>query len=350
MRFDWLESMRSVRSDFRAGDWVEVKSADEILATLDDQASVEGLPFMQEMLQYCGRRFQVYRSAHKTCDTITTGVSRSVSNAVHLTGLRCDGSAHGGCQAACLFFWKEVWLKPVFGPEATTAATPAEVSQVALAARAGCGAVPLKRATQAANSTGSEERYRCQATDLLKASSPLHWGDPRQYINDVVSRNVRLRDLILYGLLAAYNAVMRLHWRLRFYLYPRVRGLARGTTPTMELNLQPGELVEVRSWEEIMRTINEHNRNRGLSFDVEMVPFCGRKFRVRSRVEKIINERTGKMIRIPTTCVILEGVTCGGCLSRKRLFCPRSIYPYWHEIWLKRVECQRVGTPASQSC
>jgi len=33
----------------------------------------------------------------------------------------------------------------------------------------------------------------------------------------------------------------------------------------------------VRSREEIMRTLNVHDRNRGLSFDPEMVPYCGQK-------------------------------------------------------------------------
>ena len=37
---------------------------------------------------------------------------RRVDHAVHLE-TRCDGSAHGGCQASCLLFWKDAWLKPV---------------------------------------------------------------------------------------------------------------------------------------------------------------------------------------------------------------------------------------------
>jgi len=81
------------RLDLRAGDWVEVRSVEEILATLDDLGSLDGLPFMPEMLQYCGRRFQVFKSAHKTCDTIATYRNRRMNNAVHLEGLRCDGAA-----------------------------------------------------------------------------------------------------------------------------------------------------------------------------------------------------------------------------------------------------------------
>jgi hypothetical protein len=33
-----------------------------------------------------------------------------MTDTVHLSDLRCDGSAHAGCQAGCLLFWKEAWL------------------------------------------------------------------------------------------------------------------------------------------------------------------------------------------------------------------------------------------------
>src|SRR6267154_4453392 len=109
----------------RAGEWVEVLSAEEIFSTLDSNHCLDGLPFMPEMLQYCGRRFRVFKSAHKTCDTIQDWKTmRSMPQAVHLAGLRCDGSAHGGCEAGCLLFWKEAWLKPVGGPATPSAARP----------------------------------------------------------------------------------------------------------------------------------------------------------------------------------------------------------------------------------
>ena len=74
-------------------------------------------PFMPEMLQYCGKRFRIYKSAHKTCDTVQNYKIRRITNAVHLEGLRCDGAAHDRCQAGCLLFWKKARLKPVRGPE-----------------------------------------------------------------------------------------------------------------------------------------------------------------------------------------------------------------------------------------
>lgn len=324
---------------------MEVRSADEILATLDDQGRLEALPFMPEMLQYCGKRFRVFKSAHKTCDTINKTGNRGMTNAVHLEGLRCDGQAHGGCQAGCLLFWKEAWLKRVRGPESDedSKQLPSRTLRGSGSAGPRCDLEVLARTTRvpAGNKGNGEETYCCPATELFRATTPLRWWDPRHYMKDLTSRNMRLRDLVRYVMIATYNAIMRLHGRGR--PYPYIRGLAGEKTPTGVLDLQPGEWVQVRSKDEIMRTINENLRNRGLSFDGEMVPYCGKTFRVLRRVERIINEKTGKMINIPNDCIILDGVVCGGCLSRNRLFCPRSIYPYWHEIWLKRVEQAEAG-------
>ena len=132
-----------------------------------------------------------------------------------------------------------------------------------------------------------------------------------------------LWDFLRYGMLAAIKAGMRQHWRLGQYL--KIRGSAGDMPPTAQLDLRPGELVQVRSKKEILRTLNDYSRNRGLSVDVEMMPYCGRTFRVLARVEKIIYEKTGRTMRLPGACIILEGVTCGGCLSTNPLFCPRTI-------------------------
>src|SRR4051794_621779 len=106
------ESALNQELRLKVGDWVEVRPKEEILATLDANGELEGMPFMPEMLAHCGQRFQVYKSAHKTCDTVFPVRGRRVHAAVHLS-TRCSGDAHGGCQAACLLFWKNAWLKRV---------------------------------------------------------------------------------------------------------------------------------------------------------------------------------------------------------------------------------------------
>ena len=316
----------------RAGDWVEVLSAPEILATLDDAQSLEGLPFMPEMLQYCGRRFRVYKSAHKTCDTIGTYAIRRMSGAVHLEGLRCDGEAHAGCQAGCLLYWKEAWLK-------RTKPGPATTDEPRSTSTGGVEWAVLMKGTRVPTNPGEAERFRCQATDLLKFTTEVRrrgrW-DPRLYIKDLTSGNVTLAEFVKYGLFAMVNAFTE---RWLGYRYPHLCGRAGKQTPTAKLDLQAGEFVRVRSRDEIMATLGPNMKNRGLHFDVEMAPFCAMgSERVLTRVERIVDEKTGLLVELPNPCLILDGVTCSGLLSSSRMFCPRNIYPFWREVWLERVD------------
>ncbi len=56
--------------NLKAGEWVEVRTQDEILATLDQNGRLGNVPFMPEMLEYCGKQFRVHRRTDKTCDNI----------------------------------------------------------------------------------------------------------------------------------------------------------------------------------------------------------------------------------------------------------------------------------------
>jgi len=95
----------------KAGEWVQVRSKEEILATLDADGRLDEMPFMPEMLRYCGARMMVGKRAHKTCDPAVGIGGLKMANTVHLSNIRCNGAAHDGCEAGCLIFWKEAWLR-----------------------------------------------------------------------------------------------------------------------------------------------------------------------------------------------------------------------------------------------
>jgi hypothetical protein len=297
---------------------------------LDERGDSERLPFMPEMLPLCGKTFRVSARADKTCDTVNlTGCSREMSHTVHLVEARCDGSAHGGCQAGCQFFFKESWLERLEGDAADAPAAIPEASDVAaLAAR-------IEPSTTTAPGV-----YRCQATALPDASRPM--AGMRHYLRDVQTGNVPARlfaRAVLIGIFDRFQAFSR-H---RLPGWARYRGGAnqpdvRGTltrTPTEKLDLQPGELVEVRSLAEIIATLDINQRNRNLWFDREMVRYCGRRFRVQSRVDRLLDEKTGEMIVTKTPCLILDGAVCVGDYHK---LCPRQDHAFFREIWLKRVE------------
>jgi hypothetical protein len=333
----------------RVGDLVEVRSEQEVFATLDEQGTVDGMPFMPEMLEYCCKRFRVEKRADKTCNTITVMESRRIYDAVHLEGLRCDGSAHGGCQAQCLLYWKEAWLIRVKEGKTDSSRSPTPGGLAHYSLRFDRPRLnELTRHPLSSNDSGIA--YRCQATDLLKASESLPWWNIGQYMRDVWSGNVGVMDLVKVALFRIFQKTLRITaYRAQIRAYNCFQSWRGGTqypyhwgtldkTPCETLGLQPGDLVQVKSYEEILATLSTKNRNLGLRFDAEMVPYCGSVRRVRARVERIIDERTGHMITFPRDCLILDGVICRAQYSERRLFCPRSIYPYWREIWLKRAE------------
>jgi hypothetical protein len=308
------------------------------------------MPFMPEMLRFAGQRFQVTASAHKTCDTARRTGGRRLRQAVHLADLRCDGSAHGGCQAECLLFWKTSWLKPVAGVPPTSPDSAPLLGTL------------LEQNTGALQENG-KIRYRCQALRLFDATEPLAWWDIRQYWQDVSSGNVRLSYALSTLFLSWVFNLRRLPfgYRANVWIYGKVHQLVRGQpdphlhgtiptgqpTPDERLHLQVGEVVEIRSKAEIEKTVNGENRNRGLNLDEEMTTFCGGRYRVTTRVNRIINEQTGEMTEFNNPCIVLDGVVCKGEYAAMRLMCPRRITAYWREIWLKRVEPGDAAPPGA---
>jgi len=101
------------------------------------------------------------------------------------------------------------------------------------------------------------------------------------------------------------------------------------------LDLQPGEFVQVRSLEEILSTLDENGKYKGLLFMPEMEEFCGKKYRVFKKVRSITLEFNGEVRILRSPTVFLEGVYCDG---KRHHACDRSCLLFWREAWLKRVE------------
>jgi hypothetical protein len=342
--------------NLKAGDWVEVRTREEILATLDENGCLENLPFMPEMFAFCGQRLRVYKRAHKTCDTVNDYKGRRMKDAVHLEGVRCNGQSHGGCDASCLIYWKTAWLRT---PDQTDAVSNSRQNERPQTIRK----IPAHRCTEADVLAAvrkhpvdeSKPAYVCQATQVPAATEPLPWWDWKQYLADYTSGNVKLGRMVksflymfyLHGLINLGIGIgAPLRWiydrgqSLRGGVpYPRHTGkLPPGTrTPAVKLDLQPGEWVRVKSFDIIRETCDQENMNRGMRWDAELVPYCGGTYQVLKRVSKIINEKTGEMQEMKSPCLILDSVICQARYSENRLFCPRSIYSFWREIWLERV-------------
>jgi len=324
----------STAQDLRAGDLVEVLSAAEIVASLDAEGACESLPFMPEMLQFCGRRFRVFKRATKVCDTIDKTGFRRMKRTVLLDGVRCDGADHGGCQAGCMILWKEQWLRPIAVGDSANLLTIDARTGVSHGNRDEAVHRRLMEHTRVMKQPSSgHDVYRCQITALKKASLELPWWDLRTYLEDVSSRNRRLGEVITGLLIMLFNWAQR---KRGGNVYPYMEVGILKKTPVDSKNLQVGDKVKVKSMEEIQATLDDKYKNRGLMFDVGMARYCGHTFRVAGRATRIIHEKSGEMIHASEAnpMIILDGVICNADYQK---FCARSEYVFWREIWLDRV-------------
>lgn len=305
----------------RPGEWVEIRSLGQILPTLDANGTMDGVPFMPEMAAYCGQRVRVFRRIEKLNDWIHSAGLKRMHDLVLLEGLRCDGSAHGGCQANCHLRWRESWLRRA-SPEPAAPRDAADASGLSDA-----GLMALCTRDDGAGGT----RYVCQATELTAGGTSIAWGGPRHYVRDFMQGNVRLKPFLVGVSVACFNWVQRKRRGADFPLYV---GRAGEATPTAALDLQPGERVRVKPKREIEATLNAASRNRGLYFDQDMLRWCGGEYTVRARLERVIVEKTGKLLELKTPCIVLEGVTATGEYLG---FNPEDERIFWREIWLERV-------------
>ena len=291
-----------------------MRGLNEIRATLDERGMLDGMPFMPEMERFAGRRARVWRRADRIC-VEGSPTHRELRDTVFLEDLRCDGSAHAGCQRACLLLWNEAWLRRPGGflPPAPPPPPPENTTPL-----------PAAEGTL----------FFCQSTALLAASLPLPLWHPRQYLRDLLTGNLTVSELF-------FSLAGNVRHKLAA-LASRGRRAARpARTPSERLGLAVGEWVEVKSLEQIEATLDARQMNRGLSFSPSMTAYCGRRFRVSRRLERMIRETSGEM-RDLTDTVVLETVVCDGFCTRG---CPRANVLYWREAWLRRAPPPSVSAP-----
>jgi hypothetical protein len=300
---------------FEVGEVVEICSWETIQQTLDARGTLDGVPFMREMLPHCGQRVRILRYVDKVYDYGKSKTLRRVNDCVLLVNLRCDGSAHGGCQARCSMFWKTAWLKRPGAPDNTA---PARSDR--------------DRTTEGvakAMTEQYEEPYTCQYTEVAAASSPMKWWDIRKDLRPLLSGNVSLPAFVVALLTRAFNRVQGLRGGVPF---PQVSNSGQSKTPVVTKNMRTSDAVAVLSMQEIGQTLDAGSRNRGLWFDREMTKHCRQSYKVLQRVDRIIDDATRRMVPMKTPCIVLEDVVATGEFLH---FCAQQEYLFWREAWLR---------------
>jgi hypothetical protein len=244
---------------------------------------------------------------------------RRLDDAVLLVGLRCDGSAHGGCEAACYLIWKTDWLEPITS--------------------SGALSMPAASKHDAVAAAGPDARYSCQYTELTTASQPIAGIGLRGWFGPLVVGNVTLAAFWVAALTRIFNNIQR---RRGGAAFPTKPPFGAEKLPVVE-PLKPGDWVHVKLPHEIARTLDKNSKNRGLWFDDDMLKYCGKRLQVRARITKIIDVGSLGMIPMKTPCIALEDAHYSGEFQG---FGEQHDYLYWREAWLE-PEPPPVGQPAT---
>ena len=108
--------------------------------------------------------------------------------------------------------------------------------------------------------------------------------------------------------------------------------------PTIEsqaTRLKAGDLVRVRSREEIAATLNSWNELRGCMFMEDMWQYCGTTQSVLKSVERFVDERDYRVKRA-RGLILLEGLICEGTPDYGR--CDRACFYFWRQEWLEKID------------
>ena len=119
---------KSDSENLQAGDWVRVRSHQEIQATLNDGKTPDGLGFIDApMRKYCGKTLRVARVLEHFYDETKDKMWKK-RRTLLLEGAACDSSqlSKGHCDRGCLLFWNEAWLERADAPAGYEAAPGGE--------------------------------------------------------------------------------------------------------------------------------------------------------------------------------------------------------------------------------
>jgi hypothetical protein len=124
----------------------------------------------------------------------------------------------------------------------------------------------------------------------------------------------------------AYYTSMR--WRGDSSLQTKAREFAP------EIPFVKGDLVRVRSYEEILSTLDPFKELKGCAFLPEMMQYCGTTQLVLKSMQVFLDERDYK-VKKARGVILLENVICNGTPAFGP--CDRCCFLFWREEWLEKA-------------
>lgn len=162
------------------------------------------------------------------------------------------------------------------------------------------------------------------AKGLCQLSVIAHAQEPLSPVEKAAQLTVRIRRALARRLHRLVNSVVEPPERKLRVIRPESRpGIV----------FMEGSLVRVKTLEEIEKTLDVGRKCRGLTFMEPMAAYCGQVLTVRKRVDRMYDEKTGKLVKLKDV-VLLEGAICEGKGTFAEETCDRSCFFFFKTDWL----------------
>jgi hypothetical protein len=139
-------------------------------------------------------------------------------------------------------------------------------------------------------------------------------------------------------LAAPWNHYVKKWLKRAYYLSMRWSGVsARQITANKFAPASPfmdGDLVRVRSREEILATLDPFNELKGCAFLQKMYQYCDTQQRVFKSMHSFLDERDYKLKKVRGV-ILLENIICTGTAAFGQ--CDRCCFLFWREEWLEKI-------------
>ena len=160
---------------------------------------------------------------------------------------------------------------------------------------------------------------RCQIFELSAITKPL------SFFRYVLQRVKKVRHAIIRRCYFSMAIVRRIFFK-------KSRSLSNVQSLIV---FHIGEVVKVRSKEDVMATLDNWKKLKGCGFMTEMEQYCGTIQRVKKQVRNFMDERD-YLVKKCKNMYILDGLMCEGVKDFGP--CDRSCYFFWRAEWLEKVD------------
>ena len=148
----------------------------------------------------------------------------------------------------------------------------------------------------------------------------------------------RLDGFLKKQLAVPWNLYVKKWLKRLYYSYIRSKGessfqlAAKAFSPSIPL--KKGDIVRIRSLNEILSTLDHFKELKGCAFLPEMYQYCETEQKVFKSMERFIDERDYKPKKT-RGIILLENVICSGTPLYGK--CDRCCYLFWREEWLVKL-------------